>query len=165
MKIVAVDLATRTGWCVARAGKPVRVGTHNLYPYRANVGRFLNAHMKFMGKVLQRGDVDLVAFESPLLRTQTNLATLRKLYGLAGVTEMVARSHGVRTWEVGATTAKKMLTGNGRAEKQDMIKEANRRGVDVPDDNAADAFAVFLCAVKQHAPSALAFYEAKGTLV
>lgn len=61
--------------------------------------------------------------------------------------ELVAKLRDIRCFEVNVATAKKVLTGNGRAEKADMVIEATRRGFDVTDDHQADACAVGLVAL------------------
>lgn len=164
--ILALDLATKTGWCLARAGDPVRVGTHVLPSTGKDIGTFLLRHQHWMEQVFIDHRPELVVYESPILRSgQTQIATLRKLYGLAGVTEMVSTARGVPCFEVNLATAKNLLSGNGRASKPDMIQAARARGVPVEDDNQADAFAVFLCAVKHRSPEHLHCYETEGSLL
>lgn len=166
MKILALDLATKTGWCAARAGDPVRVGTHTLPKTGNDIGTYLDVHCAWMVRTLASHYPDLVVYESPILRSgQTQIATLRKLYGLAGVTEMVCTQNEVPCFEVNLSTAKALMAGDGRAKKPDMIRAAIARGVDVQDDNQADAFAVFLCAIKFRCPELLPVYEMKGPLL
>lgn len=165
MRVLALDLATRTGWCVGVAGEPVRVGTHDISRAGDHVGRFLNAHQEFMNKALASGTIDRVWFEAPILQGGNGLKTLIKLYGLAGVTQMVCLQHKVPVEGVNLATVKKMLTGSGRADKPAMIAAAQARGVDVQDDNQADAFGIYLCALKQHAPDHLSAYAAEGALL
>jgi Holliday junction resolvasome RuvABC endonuclease subunit len=159
MRILALDLATKTGWCFAEAGKPVSVGTLQLPRTGNNIGVFLSTFSAWLRPALLERQPDLVVFESPILRGATQIATLRKLYGLAGVTEMIADEYGARVFECSITQAKKALSGNGRAEKPDMIEAAKGRGVEVTDDNQADAFGVFLFAVAQASPSNLSAYD------
>lgn len=166
MIVLSLDLATRTGWCAARAGDPVRVGTNRLPSTGKDMGTFLNAHLDFMERAIINHRPDVVVYESPILRSgNTQIATLRKLYSLAGVTEMACANHGLKVFEVHLQTAKAMLAGTGRAQKHEMIKAARRRGVDVEDDNQADAFAVFLVAVKMLEPDALSAYAERGSLL
>ena len=50
---------------------------------------------------------------------------------------------------VGVGTVKKAWTGKGNATKDDMIAEAERRGMKVIDDNHADALAILAYGVQQ----------------
>lgn len=159
-QILALDLATKTGWCRGVPGQPVEVGTHVLPKTGSDIGTFLNAHQDWLDALLLTRDVSLVIYESPILRSgNTNISTLRKLYGLAGVTEMVCVDHKVRCVEVMIQKAKKALAGHARADKAQMMLAAERRNVAVEDDNQADAFGVFLTAIHEGWPEHASFYD------
>lgn len=73
-------------------------------------------------------------------------------YGALGMRESLAEIGGIVRWQimknygvsplfVGPMTLKKFLTGSGKSEKDIMLKEVYKRyGVDVDDNNMADAF-------------------------
>lgn len=99
--------------------------------------------------VLTTLNPDILAFEGPVLPRgsmglQTTEHTLRTLIGLVSVAELVAKLRGIRCFEVNVSTAKLALTGNGRAEKRDMLVAATRRGWPCADDHQSDACAVAL---------------------
>ena len=157
--LLALDLATNTGFCRGVPGGPVTVGTITLPSTGNDVGTFLNAYANWLRPVLQDG-ITTVVFESPSLRSGgTQLATLRKLYSLAGVTEMACQTLNIPVFEERLQTVKKTLAGNGRAEKADMIEAAKLRGVPVTDDNQADAFGIWLCAVHNGWRDSMALYD------
>lgn len=105
----------------------------------------------------------MVVFEAPMLpkakidetgtlrQAPTNLATTRKLQGLAGVAEMVCIQRGVEVREVFIQTIKKELGGTGSAGKPDMMAAAKRCGMDPKTFDEADAFGVWLVAVRHYA--------------
>ena len=91
--------------------------------------------------------INVMGIGGPAQRHTTNISTVRSLYGLASIAEEVGWTMGVKTYEVAISTLKKFTTGNGRAEKRDMIKMVKLLGIDVgepPDDNRADAAAGWL---------------------
>lgn len=161
--ILTLDLATRTGWCRGEPGGPVTVGTARLPKTGNDVGSFLNAFEHWLEGALD--GIEYVVFESPIIRSsQLNIAVMRKLYALAGVTEMVAKKRGLIVLEERIQTVKKQLAGHGRADKEQMVAAARARGVPVTDDNQADAFGLFLCAVARDRPDLLVAYEPNSLL-
>lgn len=105
----------------------------------------------------------IVVFEAPLLpkakfdkeknrliQAPTNIATTRKLQGLAGVLEMVCIQRNVVCEEVYLQTVKAAL-GGGRAEKPDMMHVAQKCGLAPKKHDEADAFGVFICAMRAYA--------------
>lgn len=116
-------------------------------------GRRFAAFHDFLADTLTTMQPDALAFESPILprgtmSMQTTEHTLRTLIGLVSIAELIARLREVRCLEVNVATAKKALTGNGRAEKSDMVAAATNRGWAVADDHQADACAVALVAME-----------------
>lgn len=88
-----------------------------------------------------RGPIDGHRIVSP---TTTNIDTVRRLNGLAGIAEMVAHKRGLPVpLVVQNTTIKKHWTGSGRARKPDMVYLATQRGWRAEDDNHADALALW----------------------
>lgn len=104
-----------------------------------------------------------VVFEAPMLpkakiddtgtlrQAPTTIATTRKLQGLAGVAEMVCVQRNVSVREVFLQTVKKELGGTGSAGKPDMMAAAKRCGMDPKTFDEADAFGVWLVAVRHYA--------------
>ncbi len=155
MKVLGLDCSTQVGWSYFSAdGAVPRCGTWKAPPSWSaeDYGtRFAKFH-DWLCDMLTTMQPDVLAFESPVLpRGSMNMLTtehtLRTLIGLVSVAELVAQLRGVRCFEVNVATAKKMLTGNGRAEKPDMVIAATNRGFPVADDHQADACAVGLVAL------------------
>lgn len=78
----------------------------------------------------------------------TTQQTLRLQISLAAEIETTAKEFKIECVEVATNSAKKALTGNGRAEKRDMVVAATQRGWAVADDHQADAAAVALVAME-----------------
>lgn len=154
MKLLALDTSTFVGWALFPAdGAAPTCGT-----WRAPAawsaddygGRFKSFH-DWLCDMLTTLEPDMLAFESPVLprgsmNLQTTEHTLRMLIGMAAIAELVAKLRAVPCVEVNVATAKKALSGNGRAEKADMLAAATQRGFACKDHHQADACAVALVA-------------------
>lgn len=162
--ILALDLATLTGFAYGPGdtGELPTIGSHRLPSTGDDVGRFLAAYRDWLVAKVSEVEPDLLVMEAPILHSQTTITVTRKLQGLAGVTEMVIhdlnatyRKIGaaeIEVAEVATTSVKKALTGNGRAEKSDMIRAAQIYGLDPACSDEADAFGVWLLTVRTRWP-------------
>src|SRR5690606_32001818 len=89
---------------------------------------------------------EAVIFEKP--SSNRNMRTIYRLTGLCVLTEVLAAHKGIfKVYQYPHQSVKKHWTGNGRAEKADMIHHAKLRGFDPQDDNAADALGLLSCAM------------------
>lgn len=150
--VLALDCSTHVGWAFfASPGAAPYCGTWRApaaWSAEDYGGRFAKFH-DWLCDMLTTYTPDVLAFESPVLPRgssdfQTTEHTLRTLIGLVSVAELVGKLRELRVKEVNVATAKKTLTGNGRAEKDDMVIAATNRGFDVADHHQADACAVGL---------------------
>ena len=155
--ILALDLATNTGWCVGAPGGVPVLGTEKLPSTADDVGAFISAYNRWLLQTLCDTAPALVIYEQPSIFSKTTPATVIKLNGLASHTELVCHDHVPRLKyrQVNPSRLKKFWTGNGRAEKSDMVAMARRYGFAVTDDNQADAvsawcYAVFCYAAPEH---------------
>lgn len=141
MKILALDLATKTGWCVGEHDAEPNFGTYALPKTDDDIGRFLVAFEDWLVGMMALEDPELVVFEAPIFLggRNSNIMTARKLMGLANQTEVVCYRRGVTCREGHLQKVKKFFAGHGRAEKADMIAAARRFGFAVTDDNQADS--------------------------
>jgi hypothetical protein len=90
MKTLALDLATNIGFALGDRSGVILSGSRRLPKTGDDVGRFGRAFRDWLIIGLQRHKPELVVFEQPMLRgADTNLNTLRKLYGLAMLVELV----------------------------------------------------------------------------
>lgn len=152
VRILGLDLATRTGFCHGKPDECPTLGHHCLPKTGEDVGAFLGAAEKWLTGLLVTVVPGIVCFESPILPQQTSLATTRKLHGLAGMLELVCLRAAVECAEVQPSIVKKVLTGSGKAKKPDMMKAARAMGFDPKVDDEADALGVWLAVVRMRHP-------------
>jgi Holliday junction resolvasome RuvABC endonuclease subunit len=152
---LALDLATQTGFCVGAAdtGEVPTLGHVRMPSTGPDVGQFLCAWQDWLEPKVREVGPTLVIFEAPILPAQTQMATTRKLQGMAGVTEMVCHRAGIEVAEVATSQVKKSLTGSGRADKADMIAAARHYGFEPQTSDEADAFGIWLCALRLRHPT------------
>jgi Holliday junction resolvasome RuvABC endonuclease subunit len=151
---LALDLATCTGFCFGPAdtGEVPTLGHVRMPSTGPDVGRFLCAWQDWLEPKVREVEPTLIVFEAPILAGQTQIATTRKLQGMAGVTEMVGHRLGIEVAEVSTSHVKKALTGHGRAEKPQMMAAARHYGFDPQVSDEADAFGIWLCALRLRHP-------------
>ena len=147
MKILALDLATHTGWACGDADGEPRFGVKVIGKPGEEIGKFASLFDEWFFHFVAEEEPRMIVFESPILAAKTTPATARKLMGLAFLTELVAYRWGIECREVHLQQVKKFMTGNGRADKAAMIAAARGHGWLVNDDNAADALGVWALAV------------------
>jgi Holliday junction resolvasome RuvABC endonuclease subunit len=102
----------------------------------------------------------ICAFEAPLnvagMRRTTRLnsqTTVRILLGLAAITEMALKEHGIRAVEANISSVKKHFAGHGFADKAAIMARCHQLGWLVENNDAADAAAVWAYAKALHDPS------------
>jgi Holliday junction resolvasome RuvABC endonuclease subunit len=151
--ILALDLATATGFAVGEPSDPVPLfGTHTLPSTGEDVGAFGVAYEDWLLGMVDQHDPELVIFEMPILPKQTSLQTVRKLTGLAFATETVCTRRRLRCREGRASTVKKQFTGYGHAEKADTQAICRRYGWRVQTGDEGDACALWAYAIICFAP-------------
>lgn len=144
--ILALDLATTTGWAVRQRDGRVVNGVASFAPRKGwTPGQRWQRVRSFLAETITRHQVHLLAYEDVRRHMSTDSA---HCYGaLLALTEMVADSNRVQLLPIGVGVVKKAWTGFGDASKDGMVAEAKRRGFRVADDNEADALAILNVAV------------------
>ncbi|WP_333664721.1 hypothetical protein [Desulfobacter postgatei] len=138
MNIIALDLATKTGWAVFFDHKITSgVQTFDLKRGESPGMRFLRFRA-WLKEIDQQspGKIDLVVYEQAHHRGG---AATQLSVGLMTDVLAWAADIGAETMPVHTATLKKYATGSGNAGKDQMIGEAIRRGYKPIDDNEADA--------------------------
>ncbi len=143
--LLTLDLATSCGWT---CGKPEDArfasGTHTLPKTGSDVGAFLYAFEGWLAGTLD--GVAVCVFESPILPRATSLATCRKLYGLAGMTELLCHRRHIECMEVAGPTLKAFMgvkAAPGEAKAQ-MVRSVQLHGYSPQSHDEADAIAIRL---------------------
>lgn len=150
MIILALDCATKTGFCLMKDGKIIESGMQDFTKRRGESNGML--FIKFRAWLvplvcqIRRLYVDhqtnsnepiILAYESAHHRGG---AATEICVGLVTRVLEIAAEYGAETMPVHTATLKKFATGNGRASKEDMVKKAAEvLGRQPIDDNEADA--------------------------
>ncbi len=126
-RIIGLDLATSTGFCVGDIGGEPTCGSHTLPSTREDIGGFLIAFEDWLTGFIDRQRPDAGFFEAPIL-FKTHTMTARKLMCLAGETERIFLRKKVPISEVNIKSAKLFFAGHGNADKPMMVGAARKRG-------------------------------------
>lgn len=167
--IMTFDLATTTGWCCGDGGSQPDLG-HVKMPSTATkdgyqvLGPYMDFWEKWLTQHLERHQPTIVGFEAPIIpqpkfnpvtrkvTASTTIQTVRKLNGLPNILEMVCHRLEVDCTEVNLKTVKARLGGKGNANKFDMTAMARRCGMKPATHDEADAFGIWLYALRFYAP-------------
>lgn len=155
--ILALDLATLTGWALAEVvpGPGTIADRARLVSSgQVDLGRTLSAgeRLRALDDWLEtrfRDPLRLVAWERPHLRGGGSFL----LAGFAAVATLACERHGCAYVDVHTGTVKKHATGSGRASKADVLTAmAARWKVQPRSDDEADALAVLSWALAEAWP-------------
>lgn len=136
MKILALDIATNTGWKTETAS-----GVWNLKPNRGESEGMRVVRFKSKVKeLIQLEGIELVSYEraggfhKAAIMVESEMIGVLKLLCIEMKIELACYS---------ATQIKKFATGKGNANKEAMIKAAVDLGFNPQDDNEADAIHLY----------------------
>lgn len=158
-KILALDLATQIGFAVGAPDEEPIYGTKLLPSASAALGRFGDVYDQWILDQLDFHKPGLVVFEAPFISGTGNANTSRKLMGLCWQTEIACYRRDTMCLEHNNSSVKKFFTGNGRAEKADMIAAARRQGWNPKTSDEADALGLWACTVNEKAPQHAARFK------
>jgi len=130
--VINLDLGSNAGWAVFSLGDEL------LESGSWSVGKRSGAHpgerwssLRFELLMLldrYRGRVSAIAFERPIIYGgKRSYTAARVIFAQAAIVESVAFEHVVEVIEIQPSVAKKLLTGNGHATKEEMIEAAVAR--------------------------------------
>lgn len=91
-RVLALDIATRYGYAAFQCDKPDPIGIGSKKIKEKALGAFLRTFESDLDQLIIDVAPRLVVYESPVLPKTTSIDTLRKLYGMAGVAEMVCHN-------------------------------------------------------------------------
>lgn len=149
--ILALDIATTTGWAEGLTGERPVSGSIRLAPPGSSHAAVYGAMLAFLGARLSTFRYRLVVFEAPLdprwKGAMTNTNTARLLLGLPAVVEAVAYQTGHHhPKEVTSREVRKHMLGfcpKSAEAKPLVIAKARQMGFNPKDDNEADALMVW----------------------
>lgn len=137
MSILAIDLGNEFGWAIKQRAT-IDSGWDRLSTKGSkNHGSKFHNFACWLNDVV---DVDAIYYEKVMRHVSVHSA--HAYGGYLAILQLWAHKREIQCIGVGVGTIKKSWTGNGRATKQMMIAEANKRGFDTQNDNEADAIAL-----------------------
>jgi len=144
--ILALDLGTTTGWAYGRAGVLVS-GVWKLKGSRFEGGgmRFLR-FQGLLDELYKSSPVGKIVYEEVRRHAGTDAAHIYG--GLQATLTAWAEEKSIPYESVPVGTIKKFWTGKGNANKDLMVETCRRRGIEVEDDNEADAVALLSFAME-----------------
>lgn len=138
MNILALDIATVTGWAHSHGG----YGIWNLSEAGDERGARHRMLYDLARMTVERDTVELIAIEAAFIHTKFLSGAVRKIEQNA-VAHMLAHDIGVPVVEYAPSTIKMVTAGNGHATKQQMIRAVELLyNVRTENDNVADAVAI-----------------------
>jgi len=148
--ILALDLATKTGWAFGKDGDQPRQclsGTQDFSLRRGEShGLIFLRFRKWLCAFSIPGEKILICHEQAHHR---GAAATALISGLIAETQAFAAEHGFEIMPVHSLTLKKFATGSGRADKEVMIQKAIEAGFNPADDNEADAIHLLRYAIQE----------------
>lgn len=155
--ILALDIATRTGFAFGRPGEFPRSGSVRLAPQGASNGMIGRGMLRWLTDFLAVNPVGALYYEVPLdprhMGNKTNFATARVLLGLPFLVETIAEARGIfKLREAGVQDVRKHFVGEARPKdkKAAVLARCRQLRWAPEDDNAGDALALwdFACAIE-----------------
>lgn len=136
MRVLALDLASTTGWAIT----PDESGIWSIAPRRGDSPgmRYINLRSRLELVRAAHPDLDLVVYEAAHHRGG---AATEYALGNAATVQAWCAENRIHHTSVHTGTLKKFATGKGNSEKPAMIAEARRRWpwVEILSDDHADA--------------------------
>ena len=136
MKILALDIATKTGWCTESASGTWDFSLKRGESYGMRVVKFKAA----VRQMINLEQITLVSYERPAGLHKSSIIVASEM---VGVLQDLCIELGVDVTNYAAKEIKKHATGNGNAGKPLMISAAKQLGFNVADDNQADAIHLY----------------------
>ena len=135
MNILALDLATKTGWAT-NINRTSGIQTFDVRRGESPGKRFLRCRgwLSEMQNLL--GVIDVIVYEQAHHRGGAATACC---VGLVSTVQTFAAEQNIELMAVHTGELKRWATGKGNANKQAMVQAARTRGWDPSDDNEADA--------------------------
>ena len=136
-RLLALDLAAKTGFAIQRADGEVVTGTELFLKTLKPGARWVRFQM-WLSKLCEFEDPEIIVFEEPFIHMQHRTG-LGISYGFKALLEMVAAQRNVRCYGIAPTVLKQFATGHGNASKDQMLTFARSRGWKMQDNNEVDA--------------------------
>jgi hypothetical protein len=146
--ILALDLATTTGWALRSPDGAIVSGTVSFRPSRYDGGgvRYLRFRSWLDGMAADAVKISAIYFEEIRRHLSTDSAHVHG--GLLATLTAWCEQKSIAYQGVPVGTIKHHVTGKGNADKAAVIAAVRERGFNPADDNEADAIAILLWAIE-----------------
>ena len=140
-KILALDIATKTGWKTSTAS-----GIWNLKPNRGESDGMRVVRFKAkVNEMIKLEAINLIAYERVAGKQNAAISVISEMVGQL---KLISIEQGIDLACYSAKEIKKFATGNGNASKDMMVKTAIAQGYNPIDDNEADAIFIYNLTIK-----------------
>lgn len=142
--ILALDIATKTGYALRRADGRIESGVINCGLRKdERSGRRWQKLRSFLVELNAAHQIDEVCFEDCVIRFGTGQTQTARVYGgFVATVEAFCEHHQINYRSINIGTWKKHFTGNGAAKKPQIIDVCKSLGFKPADDNEADAIGI-----------------------
>lgn len=146
--VLALDLATVTGWAVHATGMERPFSGHLRLPPNPQVlGPACDKLWQFLLDQHKMHDLTHIAFEAQHVGSKIDMNVVYKLVGLGATTEFFAHKAGINCYKVPIATWRKFFIGKGSGvtrgqAKQMCLERCEALGWHTVDDNAAEALGI-----------------------
>jgi len=136
LKILALDIATNTGWKTATSS-----GTWCLKPNRGESEGMRVVRFKAkVREMIELESITLISYERPAGAHKSSIMVASEMIG---VLKDLCIEKGVELACYSASEIKKFATGKGNSKKDAMLQAAIELGYNPKDDNEADAIHLY----------------------
>jgi hypothetical protein len=127
--VLALDLATNTGWALRSANGQIISGTVSFRPSRYDGGgiRYLRFRSWLEGVAADAGGIGVIHHEEVRRHVSTDAAHVHG--GLLATLTSWCEQHGIPYQGVPVGTIKRHIAGKGNADKQAVIAAVRKRGL------------------------------------
>lgn len=147
--IVALDIATTTGWAILDDRTPNRpfLGSITFPSDPGEIGRAAEALRQFLAdRHAMHGGLTHIVFEAQHAAGKLNMAVLNRLIGLGAMAEWFAYKVNAKCFTIPIGSWRKHAFGTGHMKRDDAkrraMEECRVLGFDPSNDNEAEAFFV-----------------------
>jgi Holliday junction resolvasome RuvABC endonuclease subunit len=136
MKVLALDIATKTGWCTET--------TSGTWDFKVKRGESEGMRVvRFKSRVKEMIELEGITVVSYERVAGFHKAAIIVAAEMVGVLKLLCTEMNVEIANYAATEIKKFATGKGNAKKDQMIAAAEELGFTPGDDNEADAIHLY----------------------
>jgi hypothetical protein len=146
--ILALDLATTTGWALRSADGQIVSGAVSFRPSRYDGGgiRYLRFRAWLDSTAQDTAGIGVIHYEEVRRHLSTDAAHVHG--GLLATLTSWCEQRSIAYQGVPVGTIKRFIAGKGNADKAAVIAAVRDRGFRPADDNEADAIAILLWAIE-----------------